>query len=196
MGKNVQVIDDRDRTFIGNPWPKFTFGITNNFSYKGFDLSIFMQGVYGNQIFNQLRFDNSAFRNYIHGAYKEVINFARPTGNVLNESLTLENPGTTVPRIAYSSYGNSGRATNQFVEDGSYLRVKNIQLSYNVPKNFLKKYLPINGIRLTTGVQNAFTFTKYSGYDPEVGTSAGVPGFDNGRYPSSRMYTFSAGFDF
>ena len=196
LGKNVQVIDDKDRTFIGNPWPKFTFGITNNFSYKGFELSIFMQGVYGNQVFNQLRFDNSAFRNYIHGAYKEVINFAQPSGNTLNESLTLLNPGYNVPRIAYSSYGNSGRATNQFVEDGSYLRVKNIQLSYNVPKTFLKKYLPINGIRLTTGVQNAFTITKYSGYDPEVGTSAGVPGFDNGRYPSSRMYTFSAAFDF
>ena len=63
-------------------------------------------------------------------------------------------------------------------------------------RQFLKKYLPISGIRLTTGVQNAFTFTKYTGYDPEVGTSGGVPGFDNGRYPSSRMYTFSAAFDF
>lgn len=195
-GKTVQVIDDKDRTFIGNPWPKFTFGINNSFSYKGFDLSIFMQGVFGNQIFNQLRFDNSAFRNYIQGAYKEAINFAQPSGNTLNESLTLLNPGTTVPRVAYSSYGNAGRATNQFVEDGSYLRIKNIQLSYSIPRTFLKKYLPINGIRLTSGVQNAFTITKYSGYDPEVGISAGVPGFDNGRYPSSRMYTFSAAFDF
>jgi hypothetical protein len=155
-----------------------------------------MQGVYGNQIFNQLRFDNSAFRNFIHGAYKEAINFAQPSGNTLIETLTLLNPNTTVPRIAYSSYGNSGRATDQFVEDGSYLRVKNIQLTYNVPKTFLKKYLPLNGLRVTGGVQNAFTITKYSGYDPEVGTSAGVPGFDNGRYPSSRMYTFSASFDF
>ena len=196
LGKNVQVIDDKDRTFIGNPWPKFTFGITNNFSYKGFDLSIFMQGVYGNQIFNQMRFDNSAFRNFIHGAYKEAINFAVPSGNTLTETLTLLNPGTTVPRIAYSSYGNNGRATDQFVEDGSYLRVKNIQLTYNVPKTFLNKYLPLNGLRISGGVQNAFTITKYSGYDPEVGTSAGVPGFDNGRYPSSRMYTFSASFDF
>lgn len=195
LGKNVQVIDDKDRTFIGNPWPKFTFGFTNNVSYKSFDLSVFMQGVYGNQIFNQLKFDNSAFRNYIHGAYKEAANFAIPTGNVLNETLTLQNPGTTVPRIAYSSYGNNGRATDQFVEDGSYLRVKNIQLSYSVPKTILKKYLPINGLRFIGGIQNALTFTKYTGYDPEVGISAGVPGFDNGRYPSSRMYTFSASFD-
>lgn len=195
LGKSVQVIDDKDRTFIGNPWPKFTFGITNNLTYKNFDLSVFMQGVYGNQIFNQLRFDNSAFRNYIQGAYKEAANFAIPSSNVLNENLKLLNPETTVPRIAYSSYGNSGRATDQFVEDGSYLRVKNIALTYNVPKVFLKKYLPINGLRLSSGIQNAFTFTKYSGYDPEVGTSAGVPGFDNGRYPSSRMYTFSASFD-
>lgn len=195
LGKKIQVIDDKDRTFIGNPWPKFTFGINNNVSYKSFDLLVFMQGVYGNQIFNQMRFDNSAFRNYIHGAYKEAVNFALPSGTVLNESLTLLNPGTTVPRIAQSNYGNNGRATDQFVEDGSYLRVKNIQLSYSVPKTFLTKYLPIAGLRLSGGVQNAFTFTKYSGYDPEVGTSAGVPGFDNGRYPSSRMYTFSAAFD-
>jgi TonB-dependent starch-binding outer membrane protein SusC len=195
LGKKIQVIDDKDRTFIGNPWPKFTFGINNNVSYRGFDLSVFMQGVYGNQIFNQLRFDNSAFRNYIHGAYKEASNFALPSGNTLNESLKLLNPGTTVPRIAYSNYGNNGRATDQFVEDGSYLRVKNIQLSYNIPKTILKKYLPISGVRITGGVQNAFTFTKYTGYDPEVGISAGVPGFDNGRYPSSRMYTFSASFD-
>jgi TonB-dependent starch-binding outer membrane protein SusC len=195
LGKKIQVIDDKDRTFIGNPWPKFTFGLNNNLSYKSFDLSVFMQGVYGNQIFNQLRFDNSAFRNFIHGAFKEAANFAIPSGNVLNESLKLLNPGTTVPRIAYSNYGNNGRATDQFVEDGSYLRVKNIQLGYNMPKSFLKKYLPISGIRLTGGVQNAFTFTKYSGYDPEVGISAGLPGFDNGRYPSSRMYTFSASFD-
>lgn len=196
LGKNVQVIDDKDRTFIGNPWPKFTFGFTNSLTYKSFDLSIFMQGVYGNQIFNQLKFDNSAFRNYIHGAYKEAANFAIPSSNVLDENLTLLNPGTTVPRIAYSSYGNSGRATDQFVEDGSYLRVKNIQLTYNVPKAMLKKFLPINGLRFNGGIQNALTFTKYTGYDPEVGISAGVPGFDNGRYPSSRMYTFSASFEF
>jgi hypothetical protein len=197
LGKNVQVIDDKDRTFIGNPWPKFTFGITNSFSYKGFDLSIFMQGVYGNQIFNQLKFDNTGFRNYIHGAYKETINFAVPSGTVFNETLKLVNPGYNVPRLnGGTAYGNAGRATNQFVEDGSYLRVKNIQLSYSIPKAILKKYLPINGLRFTGGVQNAFTITNYTGYDPEVGISAGVPGFDNGRYPSSRMYTFSAAFDF
>ena len=196
LGENVQVIDDKDRTFIGNPWPKFTFGFSNTLSYKNFDLSIFTQGVYGNQIFNQLRFDNSAFRNYIHGAYQEAVTFARPSSQVLDENLTLLNPGTTVPRISGTSYGNSGRATDQFVEDGSYIRVKNIQLSYMVPKSIVENNLHINGIKITAGVQNAFTFTKYSGYDPEVGTSGGVPGFDNGRYPSSRMYTMSASIDF
>lgn len=197
LGKKVQVIDDKDRTFIGNPWPKFTFGITNNFSFQGFDLSIFMQGVYGNQVYNNLRFENGFIpRSGSAGAFKEVFNFAQPSGSVLNESLTLLNPETAIPRVGGSKYGNDGRAISKFAEDGSYLRVKNIQLSYNVPNAFLKKYLPISGIRLTTGVQNAFTFTKYTGYDPEVGTSGGVPGFDNGRYPSSRMYTFSAAFDF
>ncbi|AWV98279.1 SusC/RagA family TonB-linked outer membrane protein [Arcticibacterium luteifluviistationis] len=196
LGENIQVIDDKDRTFIGNPWPKFTFGFSNSLSYKGFELNVFTQGVYGNQVFNQLRFDNSAFRNYIHGAYQEAVTFARPSGTELDETLTLLNPGTSVPRISGTSYGNSGRATDSFVEDGSYIRIKNIQLSYYVPRSVLKKYIPMNGVKITAGVQNAFTFTKYSGYDPEVGTSGGVPGFDNGRYPSSRMYTMSASFDF
>lgn len=188
-----KVIDDQDRTIIGNPWPKFTFGINNSFTYGNFDLSIFMQGTYGNQIFNQLKLNNSGFTNLIRGAYKEVINFARPSS--YDESATLLNPGTQVPRVGNTPNGN-GRATDKFIEDGSYLRVKNITLSYSLPKAILKKYLPINGLRLTAGVQNAFTFTKYSGYDPEVGNAANVPGFDNGRYPSSRMYTFSLSADF
>lgn len=187
------IIDDQDRTFIGNPWPKFTFGFNNNFSYKNFDLSIFMQGTYGNQIFNQLKLNNSGFTNLIRGAYKEAITFARPSS--YDESATLLNPDTNVPRVGNTPNGN-GRATDKFIEDGSYLRVKNITLGYSLPKEILKKYLPINGLKVTAGVQNAFTITKYSGYDPEVGNSANVPGFDNGRYPSSRMYTFSLSADF
>lgn len=187
------IIDDQDRTLIGNPWPKFTFGFNNNISYKNFDLSIFMQGTYGNQIFNQLKLNNSGFTNLIRGAYKEAITFARPSS--YDESATLLNPDTNVPRVGNTPNGN-GRATDKFIEDGSYLRVKNITLGYSLPKEILKKYLPINGLKVTAGVQNAFTITNYTGYDPEVGNSANVPGFDNGRYPSSRMYTFSLSADF
>ncbi len=187
-----KVIDDQDRTIVGNPWPKFTFGINNSFSYKNFDLSIFMQGTYGNQVFNQLKLNNSGFTNLIRGAYKEVINFARPSS--YDETAVLLNPDTQVPRVGNTPNGNN-RATDKFIEDGSYLRAKNITLTYTLPKAILKKYLPINGLRFTAGVQNAFTITKYTGYDPEVGNSSNVPGFDNGRYPSSRMYTFSLSAD-
>jgi TonB-linked SusC/RagA family outer membrane protein len=189
-------IDDKDRTLIGNPWPKFTFGINNSVSYKNFDLSIFMQGTYGNQIFNQLKLSNSGFTNLIRGAYKEAINFARPSSYTVNDETTvLLNPGTQIPRIGSTPNANN-RATDHFIEDGSYLRVKNVTLSYNFSKSLLKRYLPISGLKLTAGVQNLLTITKYSGYDPEVGNSAGLPGFDNGRYPSSRMYTFSLSADF
>jgi TonB-linked SusC/RagA family outer membrane protein len=190
------VIDDKDRAIIGNPWPKFTFGINNNVSYRHFDLSIFMQGVYGNQIFNQIRLANSGFTNLIRGAYREAITFARPSS--YDESAVLTNPETSVPRVGNTPNGNN-RATDKFIEDGSYLRVKNVSLSYTLPKSFLLKYAVgdyIEGVRLTAGVQNLYTWTNYSGYDPEVGNSSNVPGFDNGRYPSSRMYSFSMTVDF
>jgi TonB-dependent starch-binding outer membrane protein SusC len=190
------VIDDKDRTITGNPWPKFTYGFNSNFSYKGFDLSVFVQGVYGNQVFNQLRFANSGFTNLVRGAFSEAMNFARPSSLVDgDESVVLLNPGTDVPRVGSTANANN-RATDKFVEDGSYLRVKNISLSYSLPRTLFSKYLPLENVRFTAGVQNAFTITKYKGYDPEVGTSAGVVGFDNGRYPASRMYTFAVSVDF
>lgn len=189
------VIDDKDRTFIGNPWPKFTFGITNNIAYKNFNLSIFMQGVYGNQIFNQLKLANSGFTNLNRGAFENAINFAQPSSyNTNDETTYLLNPGTNVPRLGSNANGNT-RATSQFIEDGSYLRMKNVTLTYTIPKSVIPKYIPIQGVRVTAGVQNLFTITHYSGYDPEVGNSNGLPGFDNGRYPSARTYTFSLSLD-
>jgi len=195
------IIDDLDRRFIGNPWPKFMFGFTNSVAYKNFTLSVFIQGVYGNKIFNQLKLANSGFTNLIRGAFVNASNFARP--NSLNTAdapnVYLLNPGTDVPRVGNTPNGN-GRATDKFIEDGSYARIKNISLSYSIPRSVIPKGVPIQGIRATVGVQNAYTFTNYSGYDPEVGTQyaagSNLPGFDNGRYPSARMYTFALSVDF
>jgi hypothetical protein len=117
----------------------------------------------------------------------------------------LLNPGTSVPRIVGTDVnGNSNRFTNKFVEDGSYIRIKNIQLGYNVPNALLRKQPVIKGMRLSVGVQNLVTFTKYTGYDPEVGASVGsnvsasnqLIGVDAGRYPLTRNYTVSLGLDF
>jgi hypothetical protein len=116
------------------------------------------------------------------------------------DGTTLSNPGTNVPRVTITDANGNNRPTTQYIEDGSYIRVKNITLAYNVPNAWLKA-TPIKGLRLTGGVQNALTFTKYSGYDPEVGTfkdqnGYNMVGIDYGRYPSTRMYTFSLSADF
>ncbi|MEX6687964.1 TonB-dependent receptor [Danxiaibacter flavus] len=199
------IIDYRDQTIIGNPWPKFTYGFTNTFSYKGFDLSVLIIGSQGNDIYNQLRYDNTNPNNINLGRnlLAETFNYARLAGDPLNP--TLANPGTVIPRISNGDpNGNYKRYASNFVEDGSYLRLKNITLSYNVPKSILNKLKVIQGIRLAAGVQNLATITKYKGYDPEIGAFTGrdvsssnqVYGIDAGRYPLTRVYTLNIGVDF
>ncbi len=192
------VIDEKDRSLVGSPWPDFVFGISNNVSYKNFDLSIFIQGTQGNSIFNYTRYNNGApgRSGPFRGALQETADFAKLSA----DGTTLSNPGTNVPRVTITDANGNNRPTTQYIEDGSYIRVKNITLAYNVPNAWLKA-TPIKGLRLTGGVQNALTFTKYSGYDPEVGTfkdqnGYNMVGIDYGRYPSTRMYTFSLSADF
>ncbi|MDQ3292313.1 MAG: TonB-dependent receptor [Bacteroidota bacterium] len=199
------VIDERDQTFIGNPWPKATFGMTNTFNYKGFDLTILFTGSYGNDVYNYVRFYNSNPNNINLGQnmMKETYNYARIGGDAANP--VLLNPGNDVPRISATNVnGNFQRITSKYVEDGSYIRLKNVQLGYNIPKEFLAKQKVVQGARLTFGIQNLYTFTKYKGFDPEVGAyvgrdaqvSAQTIGVDYGRYPLTPMYTFSVGVDF
>lgn len=195
---NDGIINQNDRVVIGNPWPKFTYGINNSLSYKGFDLNIFLLGVYGNQIFNYTRFLNenpqgtSPASNY----FKSVSNFAKPSStNAADDKAILTNPGYQIARISPGDPNGNFKANNWYVEDGSYLRIKNINLTYNVPNNLVKK-IGIKGLRVSAGVQNLATFTKYKGFDPEVGGSGMVVGIDNGRYPSTRMYNFGLAADF
>jgi TonB-dependent starch-binding outer membrane protein SusC len=199
------VIDERDQTFFGNPWPKATFGMTNTFNYKGFDLMVLFTGSYGNDIYNYVRFYNTNPNNINVGQnmMKETYNYARVGGDANNPVLT--NPGYDVPRITSANVnGNFQRITSKYVEDGSYLRLKNVQIGYNIPKDFLARQSVVQGARLTFGVQNLYTFTKYKGFDPEVGAyvgrdaqvSAQTIGVDFGRYPLTPMYTLSVGVDF
>lgn len=202
------IIDERDQTFIGNPWPKFSFGITNTFSYKGFDLMVLITGSYGNDVYNYLKFVNSNPNNINLGRnlYQETFNYARIGENSEGQPY-LTNEGTTVPRIVgVDVNGNGQRFTDKFVEDGSYLRIKNVQLGYNVPKSMLSKVGQnfIQGLRVAVGVQNLYTLTRYTGFDPEVGAYVGRDvtaaaqsiGLDFGRYPLTPLYTFSLGIDF
>lgn len=196
-------IDEQDRDFIGNPDPKFIVGLNNYFSYKGFDLNIFLNAVYGNKIYNQLRKD---FTNPMNnsGMLKETTGIALietidPAGSDQDISnVRVSNPDANIQRITVSDANDNSRMSNRFIEDGSYLRLKNISLGYTFSQNFLKKY-QIENLRLYVNVQNLFTWTKYTGYDPEIGSynqNVLLRGIDYARYPSQRIYTFGLNFMF
>lgn len=199
------IITELDKTDIGNPWPKLNYGISNTFSYKGFDLTVLLVGVYGNDVYNLLRFNNTNPNNIFLGRnlLLETWNYARIEGT--GDDAILSNPETGIPRLNLSTLnGNRLRFTDQFVEDGSYLRVKNVQLNWNVPAKFLGTQNVVHSARLGIGAQNLFTFTTYSGYDPEVGAYVGRDvaadnqsvGLDIGRYPLTPVYTFNVSVEF
>ncbi len=197
------IIDAEDRTIIGNPWPKFTLGLNNQVSYKNFDLNAFFTGSFKNDILNYPRYraeipgNSGTFGNQ----WSSVANYARPSSYEAGdaETVTLTNPGYLIPRIAPGDPNGNNRISSNFIEDGSYLRLKNITLSYNFPKTLLKN-LFITGLKASVGAQNLFTITKYKGYDPEIGMvnygGTVMAGVDTGRYPSVRMYSFGLLADF
>ncbi|MBC5836438.1 SusC/RagA family TonB-linked outer membrane protein [Flavobacterium muglaense] len=178
-----KTISTDDQKIIGDPNPKWTMGITNNFSYKNFDLNIFFQGAYGGDIFN---LTNVQLFNGDSNASTAVLNAWTPT-----------NTDTNIPRVV----ANRGREiSSRFVEDGSYIRLKNISLGYNLPTEFTEK-LGLTNLRFTVSAQNLLTFTNYSGLDPEVsyfgnggGDSASSntsQGFDFGNYPTIKAFNLS-----
>ncbi len=196
-------IDEKDMTVIGNPWPKFQGGFTNEFSYKDFTLSILMTYSAGNDIFNltAYRLSKPGDGNIGKGMLKEGGDYAKLTYvydefNAVSE-VNVTNPYTRIPRIATtSSHGNYNRLTDLWVEDGSYIRLKNIALSYNVPSKYLSKTKLLSTLKASISAQNLFTFTKYKGYDPEIGAytqrnadaGASPIGVDYGRYPSTPSF--------
>lgn len=194
---NDGIIDDQDRTVIGDPNPNFQFGITNNFYFKNFDLSVFINGSYGNDIFNQVKRLNedpssdfgllASVKDY---ARVDLIDPAGSSNDVTNVRVT--NLGTDVPRITSSDPNNNQRISDRFVEDGSYVRLKNLTLGYTLPAGLLNRF-NMRVARVYLSGENLFTLTGYSGYDPEVGSQIQDPllvGVDNGRYPSQRILTF------
>lgn len=205
QGKPDGIIDVNDQTYIGNPYPKVFGGFTNTFSYKGFDLSILITGTYGNDVYNYLARVNSNPNqiNLSRNMMIEAMDYAKPVTDK-DGNVSLSNPGTNVPRISSGPNGNYGRITDRFVEDGSFLRLKNVSLSYSLPASLLAKQKIIRGARLTFGAQNLATLTGYTGYDPEVGGYVGresssgnqAIGLDFGRYPLTRIYTFALGVNF
>lgn len=168
------VINDQDRTVIGNGNPDFFGGFNNTFSWKGLELNVFFQGSYGNDILNFGRFD----LYNLNGNNNQ-------SADVLNR-WTPANPGNTIPRA--NSAGGQRILSSFHIEDGSYLRLKNISLGYHLPKNVLTK-LHLASVKVYASAQNWVTFTGYKGYDPEVsrfGSSSIDQGMDYGGYPTSK----------
>lgn len=191
------VINAEDCTFIGDPQPDFTFGIGNTFSYKGFDLTIFFNGSYGNDILNltnrrlgDVRSNSNLLASCANYAKIGVIDPNLPDDDFRN--LYVTNPNTHLPRISASQTNANNRVSDLWVEDGSYIRLQNISLSYTFPKSIVSK-LKLQNLKVYMNLQNVYTWTKYNGYDPEVGSMYGdalMTGIDYGRYPSPRIYTF------
>lgn len=198
-------IDVYDQTNIGNPWPKLFGGFTNNFSYKGFDLSVLIIGTFGNDVYNYMARVNSNPNNInlSRNLLTHAMDYAKPFENEAG-MVALENPGTDVPRISHGPNGNVSRFTNKWVEDGSFVRLKNVSLSYMLPQSLMDKQKYIRGVRLSVSAQNIATITGYKGFDPEVGAYVGrdasasnqAIGLDFGRYPLTPIYSFSIGVNF
>ncbi len=193
---NDGIIDENDRKYIGNPNPKFTFGLNNVITYKNFELSFFINGSYGNDVYNILSRWHSDPMGY-SGKLKHVANFARvelidPEGEKVISNVRVPNAATaSVSRVSAYNMNNNNRVSNRYVEDGSYIRLKNVTLAYNFPAKWLRK-VGINRLQVYGNIQNAFTISGYDGYDPEVGASGQnvlLQGLDGGRYPSQRIYT-------
>lgn len=174
-------IDANDQVPIGNPNPTFTYGITNSFNYKAFDLNIFLNGSYGAKIMDLLDRDLGGLSTVYVNQYASVNNFWTPANS--NSNTPAPKSGTDNPNLNVS---------DRFVQSGSYLRVQNINLGWNLPAEWLKS-IKLSHLRLYTSVQNLYTFTKYKGYDPEVGLINQNPilsNIDIGRYPTARTFTF------
>lgn len=180
------IIDTNDRTMIGRGLPIHTGGFTNNFEYKGFDLNVFFQWSYGNDVLNANRlFFESGFQKK-----RELNQFASYA-----DRWTPENPNSNIPAVTNSS--SNLVISSRVVEDASFLRLKAVTLGYTVPKNFLKKF-KIDNARLYVAAQNLWTITGYTGYDPEVSVRDGglTPGLDFSSYPRALSVSFGINLGF
>ena len=174
-------ISTSDRTYIGDPNPDFTYGITNTFAYKGITLNILLQGSYGNDIYNASRMETE-------GMYD-----GKNQSTVVLDRWQVPGQITSVPKAGFRMFNSS-----YFVENGSYLRVKDITLSYSLPSRLLSKF-GITKLQPYFTATNLITFTKYNGMDPEVnqwGNSGSVQGIDWGTYPQSKSFVFGLNVEF
>ncbi len=167
------VIDNEDKVVIGNPHPDFTYGFTAGANWKNFDVNLFLQGSHGNDLYRGM------FRYDLNTTNLPTSALARWTG---------EGTSNEMPRLTHSDLNQNNRVSDLFVEDGSYLRVKSLMVGYTLPRSLMDR-VGISKFRIYASANNLFTFTKYSGLDPEIGTRGTLEiGIDRGFYPSPRIY--------
>ena len=179
------MVTNADQTFIGNPSPDITYGININLSYKIFDLSIFGQGVHGNEIVQSLI--------YFHEGSNAYWNMSP----VMNDTWTPDNPNPSAPRFDQLSSNDNLRISDRYVKDGSYFRIRNLQIGVSLPKSICDQ-LKLQKLRVYFAAQNLVTFSKYTGFSPIVGTGNEVldMGIDRGLYPEARSYMIGASLTF
>jgi TonB-dependent starch-binding outer membrane protein SusC len=174
-------IDNGDRTFIGNPTPEWTLGINGGLDYMNFDLSFLFTGAFGHQIFN--------------GAQRQDLRYTNRPVSALDR-WTGEGTSDEIPRYTWSDQNNNYRVSDLYVENGNYLRLKNIQIGYTLPKKFLER-IKSTSWRFYISAENLVTLTSYSGADPEIGAMGSLDiGIDRGIYPSARTFRFGTSISF
>ena len=188
MNKDGRITID-DRTVIGNPHPDFTFGFTNTFTYRNFSLKVFLRGSVGGDVMN-MAWGSTPYRMIANGPRLWLNRWQSP-----------ENPGDgKTPRVKLTNRGiiDFEQLDSTFIEDGSFLNIQNISLSYRVPNSLIKK-IRLNNLVFTFTVNNAYMWTKYTGYNPEGRMNIGstlAPGVDWGTYPLARTYMFTIATNF
>jgi hypothetical protein len=177
------ILNDDDRTFLGDPNPDLIFGFNLGFSWRTIDFTAAFQGIYGNDIWNSTKGAAAGFDNAIAEAY--------------THAWQKEGDQVKYPRMTNSDTNDNMRASSFYVEDGSYLRLQNIQLGYTIPPSLIQKTNLLSGCQFYVSAQNLFTLTGYSGVDPEIGVNNPLNmGVDHSRYPSSRTIVFGCNLQF
>ena len=200
------IIDENDKTNIGSPLPDFTFGWNNTFTYKNFDLNIFINGSYGNKVGNYMKMKlthmNSPWSNQLNDV-KDRTRLMPTDGNYAdgwyNDITNVRTTGySSTPRASINDPNDNDAWSSRYIEDGSYIRLKAITLGYTFDQKLIKP-IGLTNLRVSVMATNLLTITSYDGYDPEIGASTAsnnVFGLDNGRYPSPTSFTFNVNLSF
>lgn len=190
-------IDVNDQTFIGDPNPDFTFGMNNTLSWGPWSFNIFLSGSYGNDVYNLLRSKLEGMDRLSVNMLTTVLDYAKVVDDG-NGGKMVENSNTNMPRpnSTANAKDDANVVSDRYIEDGSFLRIQNVGLSYTLPKRFTDK-MKMSNFKVSFNVQNVATFTKYSGMNPEVANSSAIcQGIDAGSYPLPRQFVVGLNFDF